>query len=187
MVKVASIPNDNLKTYKNRLASQKIIRFFAFCVLFALLASCAKATTPIVVDVSSKDGSDTYTLNTRPISKNELQTWMRETIELFGAKDYIIVRPDSSTTIASLFELLQTLAGAGVKHIEILVSSDDDGKMWISRYITLSSEQIVEERGVSFKDIADKEAEKNRREKEQKDTDALLKTLRSVGQPPQPK
>jgi hypothetical protein len=68
-----------------------------------------------------------------------------------------------------------------------MVSSDDDGKTRVSRYITLSNQQIIEERGVSFKDMADKEAEKNRQEKKQKDMDSISKILQSVGQPPQPK
>jgi len=152
-----------------------ILRLLAFCIILPLLANCAKATSPIIVDVTSKDSNVTYALNTRPVNKDELQTWMRETIERFGAMDPIIVRPDSNTSITSLFELLQTLAHAGVKHIEILVSADDDGKTWVSRYISVSSEQIIEERGVSFKEMADKEAEKNRQAKKQKDMDLLCR------------
>ena len=121
------------------------------------------------------------------MTKDELAKLMKEITERFGTKDPIIVRPDPNTSFATVFDLLQILTASGVKNIEIGVSSSDDGETVVSRYLTLSREQIVEERFASFRKGADKAAEKNRRDKAQKDTDSLLKTLRSAGAPPPPK
>jgi biopolymer transport protein ExbD len=82
-------------------------------------ASAANAipSTPIIIDILP-DGR--IQMNNRlydnPASKElpELRAWLRETIEKFGDKDPVILRPDPNTKHERVMDVLNAASAAGV-------------------------------------------------------------------------
>ena len=158
------------------------LRLLHIFIFFAVSARCLEGSE-LVVDVSCKDGRTMYAFNGKTVTFPELETWMQKTIAIFGGKDPIYVRLDPGISFSTVFELARMLTSAGVQTVKIVVSNDESNEQIVTRSLTISAEQILEERFPNFK----KETMKNRLDKEQKDTDSLLKILRSAGEPPQPK
>jgi biopolymer transport protein ExbD len=74
-------------------------------------------STPIIIDILP-DGR--IQMNNRlydnPASKElpELRAWLRETIEKFGNKDPVILRPDPNTKHERVMDVLNAASAAGV-------------------------------------------------------------------------
>ncbi len=77
-------------------------------------------STPIIIDILP-DGR--VQLNNRvydsPTSKElpELRAWLKETIDKFGDKDPVILRPDPQTKHERIMDVLNAAAAAGVKNL----------------------------------------------------------------------
>lgn len=77
-------------------------------------------TTPIIIDIFP-DGR--IQLNNRiydnPTSKElpELRAWLQDTINKFGDKDPVIIRPDPQATHERIMDVLNAASAAGVKNL----------------------------------------------------------------------
>ena len=76
--------------------------------------------TPIIIDIFP-DGK--VQMNNRvydtPTSKElpELRGWLKDTINKFGDKDPVIIRPDPQTKHERIIDVLNSAAAAGVKNL----------------------------------------------------------------------
>jgi len=74
-------------------------------------------TTPIIIDIFP-DGK--VQMNNRvydtPTSKDlpELRAWLKETVDKFGGKDPVIIRPDPMTKHDRVMDVLNAASAAGV-------------------------------------------------------------------------
>jgi biopolymer transport protein ExbD len=77
-------------------------------------------STPIIIDIFP-DGR--VQLNNRvydsPTSKElpDLRAWLKDTINKFGDKDPVIIRPDPQTKHERIMDVLNAAAAAGVKNL----------------------------------------------------------------------
>ncbi len=77
-------------------------------------------STPIIIDIFP-DGQ--VQLNNRvydnPTDKElpELRAWLKDTIDKFGDKDPVIIRPDPQTKHERIMDVLNSAAAAGVKNL----------------------------------------------------------------------
>jgi len=77
-------------------------------------------STPIIIDILP-DGQ--VQLNNRvydnPANKDlpELRAWLKDTIDKFGDKDPVIIRPDPQTKHERIMDVLNAAAAAGVKNL----------------------------------------------------------------------
>lgn len=77
-------------------------------------------STPIIIDIFP-DGQ--VQLNNRtydsPANKDlpELRAWLKDTIDKFGDKDPVIIRPDPQTKHERIMDVLNAAAAAGVKNL----------------------------------------------------------------------
>ena len=83
-------------------------------------AGLGTPTTPIIIDIFP-DGK--VQLNNRvydtPTSKElpDLRAWLKDTINKFGDKDPVIIRPDPQTRHERIMDVLNAAAAAGVKNL----------------------------------------------------------------------
>ena len=76
--------------------------------------------TPIIIEIRA-DGN--VFMNTKPydnpLSKDlpELRAWLKDTIDKFGSKDPVIIRPDPQTRHERIIDVLNSAAAAGVKNL----------------------------------------------------------------------
>jgi biopolymer transport protein ExbD len=76
--------------------------------------------TPIIIDIFS-DGK--VQMNNRvydtPVSKElpELRNWLKDTINKFGDKDPVIIRPDPRTKHERVIDVLNAAAASGVRNL----------------------------------------------------------------------
>lgn len=76
--------------------------------------------TPIIIDILP-DGN--VMLNGRvfdnPVSKElpELRAWLKDTIERFGGKDPVIIKPDLDARHERIMDVLNAAAAAGVQNL----------------------------------------------------------------------
>ncbi|MDX2081201.1 MAG: biopolymer transporter ExbD [Terrimicrobiaceae bacterium] len=74
-------------------------------------------TTPIIIDIFP-DGK--VQMNNRvydnPTSKElpELRAWLKDTVDRFGGKDPVIIRPDPNTRHERIMDVLNAASAAGV-------------------------------------------------------------------------
>ncbi|HEY5894119.1 MAG TPA: biopolymer transporter ExbD [Chthoniobacterales bacterium] len=77
-------------------------------------------TTPIIIDINVDDSvvANGRTFDS-PTTKNlvQLQTWLSETIKMFGGKDPVIIRPAMETKQERIIDVLNAAAGAGVTNL----------------------------------------------------------------------
>ena len=84
------------------------------------VAKPGNVVTPIIIDIFP-DGK--VQMNNKvydnPTSKDlpELKTWLTETINKFGDKDPVIIRPDPGTRHERIMDVLNAAAAAGVKNL----------------------------------------------------------------------
>lgn len=77
-------------------------------------------STPIIIDIFP-DGQ--VQLNNKvydnPANKDlpELRAWLKDTIDKFGDKDPVIIRPDPETRHERIMDVLNAAAAAGVKNL----------------------------------------------------------------------
>ncbi len=80
-------------------------------------ASKAGEVTPIMIDISSEGA---VTVNSTPIGMpddkdlTQLREWFKATIEQFGDRDPVIVRPFPETQHERIMDVLNAAASAGV-------------------------------------------------------------------------
>ena len=76
--------------------------------------------TPIIIDIfpDGKIQMNNKVYDT-PTSKElpELRTWLKDTINKFGDKDPVIIRPDPQTKQERIIDVLNSAAAAGVKNL----------------------------------------------------------------------
>jgi biopolymer transport protein ExbD len=76
--------------------------------------------TPIIIDIFP-DGRVQMNnkLYDSPASKElpELRSWLKDTINKFGDKDPVIIRPDSRTKHERIIDVLNAAAASGVKNL----------------------------------------------------------------------
>ena len=76
--------------------------------------------TPIIIDIfpDGKVQMNNKVYDT-PISKElpELRGWLRDTIDKFGDKDPVIIRPDPQTKHERIIDVLNAAAASGVKNL----------------------------------------------------------------------
>ncbi len=79
--------------------------------------SSGPPTTPIIIDIfpDGKIQMNNKVYDT-PTSKDlpELKAWLKETIEKFGGKDPVILRPDPQTKHERVMDVLNAASAAGV-------------------------------------------------------------------------
>lgn len=77
-------------------------------------------TTPIIIDITPEGQIQ---LNNKvydtPTSKDlpELKAWLADTINKFGDKDPVIIRPDPDTRHERIMDVLNAAAAAGVRNL----------------------------------------------------------------------
>ena len=76
--------------------------------------------TPIIIDIfpDGKVQMNNKVYDT-PISKElpELRNWLKDTIDKFGDKDPVIIRPDPQTKHERVIDVLNAAAASGVKNL----------------------------------------------------------------------
>lgn len=78
------------------------------------------SVTPIIIDINV---DDSIVANGKsfdsPTTKNlvQLQTWLSETIKMFGGKDPVIIRPAMETKQERVIDVLNAAAAAGVTNL----------------------------------------------------------------------
>ena len=76
--------------------------------------------TPIIIDIfpDGKVQMNNKVYDT-PISKDlpELRSWLKDTIDKFGDKDPVIVRPDPQTKHERIIDVLNAAAASGVRNL----------------------------------------------------------------------
>jgi biopolymer transport protein ExbD len=76
--------------------------------------------TPIIIDIRP---DNSVVLNGRvfdtPVSKDlpELRAWLADTIERFGGKDPVIIKPDLDARHERIMDVLNAAAAAGVQNL----------------------------------------------------------------------
>lgn len=92
---------------------------FALTVLFA--AGCARATSPLLIDIATTENGTTYTLNGVSKTPDELGRWFVEFIKEFGPiGDNTVLRPDDRTTFSTVLDIALRLKAAGVTRIQVV-------------------------------------------------------------------
>lgn len=80
-------------------------------------AAASIPTTPIIIDIfpDGKVQMNNKVYDT-PTSKDlpELRAWLKETIDKFGGKDPVILRPDPQTKHERVMDVLNAASAAGV-------------------------------------------------------------------------
>jgi hypothetical protein len=95
------------------------ILIFALTVLFA--AGCARATSPLLIDITTTDSGTTYTLNSVSKTPDELGRWFVDCIKQFGPiMDNTVIRPDNRTTFATVLDIALRLKAAGVTRLQVV-------------------------------------------------------------------
>ena len=115
-------------------------------ILFAaltLLTACshAGANSVIIIDIKTTPSAVGYSLNNQIRTPAQISEWMRGTIEKFGDRGEILIRPDSQTTFATVFMLLESLKASGVKHFEIIAECANTAKGF-SRYLAFDAQDL---------------------------------------------
>jgi hypothetical protein len=117
-------------------------------VLFALSpASCSRANSVIVIDITTTDVATTYAVNNQQKTPTEIEAWFHEVIKQFGADgDPIIVRPDKRTSFSTVFDILRRLKAAGVKSFEVIDASTTSGAIHDRHSLAGTADNIRHER-----------------------------------------
>ena len=81
-------------------------------------SSGGDAITPIIIDISS-DGL--VSINNQPYGKDKnltaLHEWLKNTMETFGGKDPVIIRPSPDARHERIIDVLNVAAKSGVKNL----------------------------------------------------------------------
>ncbi|HEY5894807.1 MAG TPA: biopolymer transporter ExbD [Chthoniobacterales bacterium] len=88
-------------------------------LLAIMLTICARARSPLLVDITTTDSGSSITFNAVPKTPDELEMYLRETVNSWGDHETIIVRPDDKTSFKVVFDILRRLKAAGVKRFEV--------------------------------------------------------------------
>ena len=67
---------------------------------------------------------------------------MKGCIEKFGDREPILIRPDSQTTFATIFPLLESLKASGVKHFEVIAESSNTVNGFSRRYLAFDAQDL---------------------------------------------
>ena len=98
---------------------------FFTLVLALVLFGCARASSPIILDLVTSDARTHYYINGQKKSADETEDWCRSAAG-FGGELLIYVRPDDQTPFTTVFEVLQRLKRARVARFH-LVATDASG------------------------------------------------------------
>ena len=102
-------------------SNNRIMRTTVFAALALVTASSqASADSVIIVGIKTTSTAVAYSINNQPMTSTQLGEWMKTAIEEFGDEKPILIQPDSQTTFAVVFTLLESLKTSGVKHFEII-------------------------------------------------------------------
>ena len=115
--------------------------FWAALAIVAL-ASHARANTVIMVEIKTTQASVTYSINNQPFTPTELAVWMKNGIETGGDEEPILIRPDSQTTFATVFTLLESLKASGVKHFEVITELSNTPTGYTKRFLTTNAQDL---------------------------------------------
>ncbi|HEY5892173.1 MAG TPA: hypothetical protein VIT91_02985 [Chthoniobacterales bacterium] len=112
------------------------IVLFALTVLF--VAGWARATSPLLIDITTTDRGTTYTLNSVSKTPDELGRWFVDTIKQFGPiMDNTVIRPDDRTTFVIVLDIALRLKAAGVTRLQVVsglpnATKDEWGELLIA-------------------------------------------------------
>ena len=98
---------------------------FIALLLTMAFSGCARASSPIILDIATSDGQTRYYINGQKKSGDEAEAWFRAATEAFGS-ELIYVRPDDKTPFQTIFDALQRMKRAGVVKFH-LVATDASG------------------------------------------------------------
>jgi uncharacterized protein YceK len=99
----------------------------AFIALLLTLgmAGCARASSPIILDLATRDAQTHYYINGQKKSADEAEAWCRSAAG-FGGELLVYVRTDDQTPFTAVFDVLQRLKRARVAKFH-LVTTDASG------------------------------------------------------------
>ena len=120
--------------------SMKTIFWAALAIV--ALASHARANTVIMVEIKTTQASVAYSINNQPFTPTELAVWMKNCIKSGGHEEPILIRPDSQTTFATVFTLLESLKASGVKHFEVITELSNTPTGYTKRFLTTNAQDL---------------------------------------------
>jgi len=93
----------------------------ALCILVSLVGFAAGfcAPTAIVVEIRTSDTGVTYAVNGKVMKADELEAWLRTTINAFGADEPFLLSGDDRTSFKAVVDVLKLFKRAGVKFYEV--------------------------------------------------------------------
>ena len=95
-------------------------RFLLLAVTVLSITGCARASSPLIIDISTVDGKAICTLNSVSKTPDEIGLWFVDTVKLFGPNvGGVIIRPDNRTTFATVLDIALRLKSAGITNIDI--------------------------------------------------------------------
>ncbi len=119
------------------------MRTIVFAGLALLSAfSPASANSVIMIDIKTTPAAVAYSLNSQPMTPTQLAEWMKNALEAFGDKEPILIQPDSQTTFATVFALLERLKASGVKHFEVITELSKTPAGFSKRYLVSDAEDL---------------------------------------------
>jgi biopolymer transport protein ExbD len=95
-----------------------------------------------MIDIKTTPAAVAYSINNQPMTPVQLAGWMKNAIEQFGDKEPVLIQPDSQTTFATVFTLLESLKASGVKHFEIITERSDSPSSITIRSLAASAEHV---------------------------------------------
>ena len=115
---------------------------FLAALAIVALASHARANTVIMVEIKTTQASVAYSINNQPFTPTELAVWMKNAIKSGGDEEPILIRPDSQTTFATVFTLLESLKASGVKHFEVITELSNTPTGYTKRFLTTNAQDL---------------------------------------------
>lgn len=112
------------------------------CCLFTciLTLGCAKATSPLLIDMEMEGTEIATVLNGVERSEVELQQFFEELIEQFGPlAEPVIIRPDDEVPLPAVLGITLRLKDSGVEEIQIFSSHPDGEGYWIKLILDLAT------------------------------------------------
>lgn len=94
-------------------------------VLAVCMTGNASASSPIILDIATRDAKTTYYINGQNKTADQIETWCR-TGEGISSEMVIYIRPDARTPFVVVFDVLQRLKRARVSKFH-LVATDESG------------------------------------------------------------
>jgi biopolymer transport protein ExbD len=113
------------------------------------LAVTASANTVLMIEVATANEPVTYSINRQRMTIAELGVWLKQGVAALGDEEPVVIQPDSNTSFATVFALLERLGESGAKRFEIVVERTQTPGGTMKRLLAIESDQLKKIQGPS--------------------------------------